>query len=50
VRTRAQEELDEVENQLLEQRHSALNHMAMGMSVKGEKDTVDKLILQSQVC
>jgi len=45
-----QEELDEVESQLSEQRHSALNHKAMCMSVKGEKDTVDKLILQSQVC
>jgi hypothetical protein len=44
-----QEELDEVEGQLSEQRHSALNHKAMAMSLKGEKEILDKLIAQSQV-
>lgn len=44
------EELDEVVSQLAEQRHSALNHKSMLMSVKGEKQAVDSLITQSEVC
>ena len=38
-----------MEGQLSEQRHSALNHKAMAMSLKGEKEILDKLIAQSQV-
>jgi hypothetical protein len=43
------EELDEVVSQLSEQRHSALNFKSMLMSVKGEKQSVDVLISQSEV-
>ena len=39
-----------MEGQLREQRHAALNHKSMVVSIKGEKDRVDKLIAQSQVC
>jgi len=42
------EELDEVVSQLSEQRHSALNFKSMLMSVKGEKQSVETLISQSE--
>jgi hypothetical protein len=48
--TPKQEELDEVEGQLTDQRNAALNHKAMATSLKGEKDILDKLVAQSQVC